>query len=128
MNSADNVAAVSEFTVKSFSLLPVSFPINILGILIPVPVPSSPMIIFVIFSSLSSITTTREAPARSAFLTLVTNEQFPRSKRTIFVANASYANWNSAAPPTASKLASAAFWELVCNVILWHPSMFFLSK
>lgn len=89
MNSADNVAAVSELTVNSFNLLPVSLPINMLGILIPVPVPSSPIIIFVMFSSLSSITTTKEAPARSAFLTLVTNEQFPRSRSTIFVANAS---------------------------------------
>jgi len=44
------------------------------------------------FSYLSSMTRTRLPPARSAFLTLVTKEQLPRSTSTILVANASWAN------------------------------------
>lgn len=92
MNSAKSVAAVSVVTVKSFKVLPESLPISILGIRIPVPVPSSPIITFVMFSSRSSTTTTRDAPALSAFLTLVTNEQFPRSTKTILVEKASGLN------------------------------------
>ena len=92
INSALNVAENYDTTAKSLSTFPVSLPISMLGIRIPVPVPSSPIITLVMFSYLLSITTTRLAPARSAFLTFVTKEQPPLSTSTILVANASYAN------------------------------------
>ena len=89
VNSALKVAESYETIANSLRILPESLPISMLGILMPVPVPSSPMITLVIFSTLSSITTTRLAPALSAFLTFVTKEQFPRLTRTILTANAS---------------------------------------
>lgn len=100
----------------------------------PVPVPSSPIITFVMFSSRSSITTTSEAPARSAFLTFVTKEQLPRSTRTILVANASCLGSNGvgvigSSEPTGSSISLLdCFFVLVYKDILWQPSMLFLSK
>jgi hypothetical protein len=111
--------------------LPDSLPISIAGILMPVPVPSSPIITFLISSERSSITTTSEAPARSALRTLVTKEQFPRSNSTILVANASYLNSNlgSSGGYTISPSFSVSVdRELVSRVSLEQPSILFLSK
>ena len=82
---------------------------SIEGIRIPVPVPSSPIIALETSSSRSSITTTSEAPALSALRTFVTNEQFPRSSKTIFVAKASYLNSNYGSLDAPSPFSAEAF-------------------
>ncbi len=84
-NSAESeaLAATSAgyLSRKSFKIWPSFLPINIAGILIPVPVPSSLMMTLLISSKESSMMTARLPPARSMLRTLVTNVQCPRSTR-----------------------------------------------
>ena len=85
MNSADReaLAATSAgcFVKKSFSICPSFFPIIMAGIRMPVPVPSSDIMILLTSSNESSMMTAKLPPARSMFLTFVTNVQWPRSTR-----------------------------------------------
>lgn len=67
--------------ISFLSFYPSAFPIKMLGILIPSPVPSSDITTPAISSFLLSIMITSYAPLRAAFLTFVTKWQFPLSKR-----------------------------------------------
>lgn len=89
MNSADRdaLAAASAgcLVKKSFRIYPSFFPIIMAGILMPVPVPSSDMMILLTSSKESSMMTAKLPPARSMFLTLVTKVQCPRSTKNMGV-------------------------------------------
>ena len=87
MNSAESAASYASSGLlcfkKSLSIYPSFFPINMAGILMPVPVPSSDMITLLMSSFESSMITAKLPPAFSIFLTFVTKVQWPLSTRKI---------------------------------------------